>query len=104
MIIFFLTCVLHHHGFLSHNANDFAQCPHKGKSSKSGFASLCSDGSESTMLPFLLIAIVGGFLSCLVENAPLHAYSPGDIVIGGLFPIQKLTNRKTTQGPLTCSE
>ncbi|XP_039642199.1 G-protein coupled receptor family C group 6 member A-like [Perca fluviatilis] len=34
----------------------------------------------------------------------LNAYSPGDIIIGGLFPIHLQTNRTTTPGPLSCSE
>lgn len=55
------------------------------------------------MPPMVLVALLARFVSCSGENAPLHVYSPGDIVIGGLFPIHTLTNRKTTQDPLTCS-
>ncbi|XP_065803853.1 G-protein coupled receptor family C group 6 member A-like [Labrus bergylta] len=34
----------------------------------------------------------------------LHAYSPGDIIIGGLFPFHTQTDRNTTHGPSSCSE
>ncbi|KAM6918054.1 G-protein coupled receptor family C group 6 member A-like [Lycodopsis pacificus] len=40
---------------------------------------------------------------CLGENVSLHAYSPGDIIIGGLFPIHGEINRSTVSGQLSCS-
>ncbi|KAK2826393.1 hypothetical protein Q5P01_020607 [Channa striata] len=36
------------------------------------------------------------------ETGSLHAYYPGDIIIGGLFPVHQMTNRSTTPGPLNC--
>ncbi|XP_031732719.1 G-protein coupled receptor family C group 6 member A-like [Anarrhichthys ocellatus] len=43
------------------------------------------------------------FCPCLVENVSLHAYSPGDIIIGGVFPIHGEINRSTVSGQLSCS-
>uniref|UniRef100_A0A3B4V6H0 G-protein coupled receptor family C group 6 member A n=1 Tax=Seriola dumerili TaxID=41447 RepID=A0A3B4V6H0_SERDU len=39
----------------------------------------------------------------LVMHGLLRAYSPGDIIIGGLFPIHLKTNRTTANGPISCS-
>ncbi|KAM4723443.1 G-protein coupled receptor family C group 6 member A-like [Anableps anableps] len=36
------------------------------------------------------------------ENNDLHAYLPGDIMIGGLFPIHLQTNRTISPGPVSC--
>ncbi|KAM9341234.1 G-protein coupled receptor family C group 6 member A-like [Symphorus nematophorus] len=46
---------------------------------------------------------MGVFCTCSGENSLLHAYSPGDVIIGGLFQIHRQTNRTTTPGPLSCS-
>ncbi|XP_061700332.1 G-protein coupled receptor family C group 6 member A-like [Syngnathoides biaculeatus] len=37
------------------------------------------------------------------EHRLLNAYLPGDIVIGGLFPIHLQTNRTTIPGPVSCT-
>ncbi|XP_077396107.1 G-protein coupled receptor family C group 6 member A-like [Festucalex cinctus] len=37
------------------------------------------------------------------ENTLLNAYLPGDIIIGGLFPLHLQTNRTATPGPVSCS-
>ncbi|XP_025756947.1 G-protein coupled receptor family C group 6 member A-like [Oreochromis niloticus] len=38
------------------------------------------------------------------ENGLLRAYSDGNIIIGGLFPIHLTTNRTNTSGPLSCRD
>ncbi|KAM4723442.1 G-protein coupled receptor family C group 6 member A-like [Anableps anableps] len=38
------------------------------------------------------------------ENNDLHAYLPGDIMIGGLFPIHLQTNRTISPGPVSCEK
>ncbi|XP_030575485.1 G-protein coupled receptor family C group 6 member A-like [Archocentrus centrarchus] len=48
--------------------------------------------------------VMSVFHSSLGENSCLRAYSPGDIIIGGLFPIHLKTNRTNTPGPLSCSD
>ncbi|XP_037097940.1 G-protein coupled receptor family C group 6 member A-like [Syngnathus acus] len=37
------------------------------------------------------------------EHNLLNAYLPGDIIIGGLFPIHLQTNRTSIPGPISCS-
>ncbi|KAM9842984.1 G-protein coupled receptor family C group 6 member A-like [Aulostomus maculatus] len=37
------------------------------------------------------------------ETQFLRAFSPGDVIIGGLFPIHLQTNRTTDPGPVSCS-
>ncbi|XP_026211598.1 G-protein coupled receptor family C group 6 member A-like isoform X1 [Anabas testudineus] len=51
----------------------------------------------------LLVTIMSIFLPCSGENGLQHAYSPGDIIIGGLFPLHLTTNRSAIPGPLSCS-
>ncbi|CAJ1074092.1 G-protein coupled receptor family C group 6 member A-like [Xyrichtys novacula] len=51
----------------------------------------------------LFFIIAAAFFSHSGESDLLHAYSPGDIVIGGLFPFHIQTDRNTTHGPSTCS-
>ncbi|KAM7403992.1 hypothetical protein PAMA_004419 [Pampus argenteus] len=51
---------------------------------------------------FIIMVII--FCPYSGESVFLHAYSPGDIIIGGLFPIHLRTNRTTTPGPVSCSE
>ncbi|XP_033498862.2 G-protein coupled receptor family C group 6 member A-like [Epinephelus lanceolatus] len=59
----------------------------------------------STMsLSWLFVSIVGLFCPCSGENGLLRAYSPGDIIIGGLFPIHLQTNRSTMPGSLACRD
>ncbi|XP_068574243.1 G-protein coupled receptor family C group 6 member A-like [Cebidichthys violaceus] len=43
------------------------------------------------------------FCPCSGEKVSLHAYSPGDIMIGGVFPIHREINRSTLPGQLSCS-
>uniref|UniRef100_A0A4W6CGX7 G-protein coupled receptors family 3 profile domain-containing protein n=1 Tax=Lates calcarifer TaxID=8187 RepID=A0A4W6CGX7_LATCA len=54
-------------------------------------------------LPWFFVSIMSVFHSCSGENGLLRAYSNGDIIIGGLFPLHSKTNRTTTPGPLSCS-
>ncbi|XP_063353831.1 G-protein coupled receptor family C group 6 member A-like [Pelmatolapia mariae] len=44
------------------------------------------------------------FHSSLGQNSFLRAYAPGNIIIGGLFPIHLKTNRTNTSAPLSCSD
>ncbi|XP_044021852.1 G-protein coupled receptor family C group 6 member A-like [Siniperca chuatsi] len=55
-------------------------------------------------LLWFFVSILSVFCPCSGEGAFLHAYSPGDIIIGGLFPIHMRTNRTTVPGPLSCVE
>ncbi|XP_030575195.1 G-protein coupled receptor family C group 6 member A-like [Archocentrus centrarchus] len=57
----------------------------------------------STML-LMWVFVMSMFDSFLGENSCLRAYSPGDIIIGGLFPIHLKTNRTETPGPVSCSD
>uniref|UniRef100_A0A3B4V6V0 G-protein coupled receptor family C group 6 member A-like n=1 Tax=Seriola dumerili TaxID=41447 RepID=A0A3B4V6V0_SERDU len=58
----------------------------------------------STMfLSWLFVSVMSVFHSCSGEHGLLRAYSPGDIIIGGLFPIHLKTNRTTANGPISCS-
>ncbi|XP_023129920.1 G-protein coupled receptor family C group 6 member A-like [Amphiprion ocellaris] len=52
---------------------------------------------------WLFVSIMSIYHSCLGVNSPLHAYSPGDIIIGGLFPIHSKTNRTTLPGAIACN-
>ncbi|XP_040916397.1 G-protein coupled receptor family C group 6 member A-like [Toxotes jaculatrix] len=54
-------------------------------------------------LLWLFVSIMSACGSSSGENRLLHAYSPGDIIVGGLLPIHLKTNRTTTPGPLSCS-
>ncbi|XP_034713302.1 G-protein coupled receptor family C group 6 member A-like [Etheostoma cragini] len=54
-------------------------------------------------LLWLCVSIMSGFWHCSCCGL-LNAYSPGDIIIGGLFPIHLKTNRTTIPGPLSCSD
>ncbi|XP_008305161.1 G-protein coupled receptor family C group 6 member A-like [Stegastes partitus] len=59
----------------------------------------------STMfLVWIFVCITSVFHSCLGENSHLHDSSPGDIIIGGLFPIHLKTNRTTVHGAPTCTD
>lgn len=51
----------------------------------------------------LFVAAVVVFCRGSCKNEPLHAYSPGDITIGGLFPVHRQTNRSERHGLLSCS-
>ncbi|XP_076605420.1 G-protein coupled receptor family C group 6 member A-like [Chaetodon auriga] len=53
-------------------------------------------------LLWFFVSIVSVLCPCSGENGLLHAYSPGDIIIGGLFPLHMKTNRSTIHGPLSC--
>uniref|UniRef100_A0A8P4G6T3 G-protein coupled receptors family 3 profile domain-containing protein n=1 Tax=Dicentrarchus labrax TaxID=13489 RepID=A0A8P4G6T3_DICLA len=55
----------------------------------------CVHPRVSTMLLLLFVSILRAFCPCSGENGLLHAYSPGDIIIGGLFPVHRETNRST---------
>ncbi|XP_028994782.1 G-protein coupled receptor family C group 6 member A-like [Betta splendens] len=50
------------------------------------------------------VSAMSGLCLCLSQMPFLRAYSPGDIIIGGLFPLHVTTNRSTTPGPLFCSD
>ncbi|XP_030575012.1 G-protein coupled receptor family C group 6 member A-like, partial [Archocentrus centrarchus] len=58
-------------------------------------------GSTMFLMWFFVMSV---FHSSLGENSCLRAYSPGDIIIGGLFPIHLKTNRTETPGPVSCSD
>ncbi|KAF3701512.1 G-protein coupled receptor family C group 6 member A Precursor [Channa argus] len=53
------------------------------------------------MFLLLLFASVMNVFQSFSEET-LHAYYPGDIIIGGLFPVHLMTDRSTTPGPLNC--
>ncbi|XP_041810268.1 G-protein coupled receptor family C group 6 member A-like [Chelmon rostratus] len=55
-------------------------------------------------LLLFFISIMSAFSPCSGQNGLLRAYSPGDIIIGGLIPIHRQTDRSTTHGPLSCNE
>ncbi|XP_074548497.1 G-protein coupled receptor family C group 6 member A-like [Halichoeres trimaculatus] len=55
------------------------------------------------MSSYVFFIIAGALTLCSGEKGPVHAYSPGDIMIGGLFPLHIHTNRNTTHGPSSCS-
>lgn len=57
-----------------------------------------------TVFTAVVVVVVVRFFFCSGESVPLHASAPGDIIIGGLFPLHRQTNRRTTQGPLSCSQ
>nr|XP_057947327.1 G-protein coupled receptor family C group 6 member A-like [Doryrhamphus excisus] len=50
---------------------------------------------------FLVVSLMAVLSSG--ENSLLNAYFPGDIIIGGLFPLHLQTNRTTIPGPVSCS-
>ncbi|XP_078134523.1 G-protein coupled receptor family C group 6 member A-like [Sander vitreus] len=54
-------------------------------------------------LLWLFVSIMSVFCPCLVFGF-LNAYSNGDIIIGGLFPIHLKTTRTTMPGPVSCSD
>lgn len=67
---------------------------------------VCSSASMMSLTVFtaaVIVIVIVRFFLCSGESVPFHAYSPGDIIIGGLFPIHRQTNQRTTQGPLSCS-
>uniref|UniRef100_A0A668A0Z7 G-protein coupled receptors family 3 profile domain-containing protein n=1 Tax=Myripristis murdjan TaxID=586833 RepID=A0A668A0Z7_9TELE len=47
------------------------------------------------LLLLLFVRIICPFCSCSEQDGPLHMYVPGDIIIGGLFPVHLQTNRTT---------
>uniref|UniRef100_A0A667ZJ21 G-protein coupled receptor family C group 6 member A n=1 Tax=Myripristis murdjan TaxID=586833 RepID=A0A667ZJ21_9TELE len=49
------------------------------------------------LLLLLFVRIICPFCSCSEQDGPLHMYVPGDIIIGGLFPVHLQTNRTTIQ-------
>ncbi|XP_026008551.1 G-protein coupled receptor family C group 6 member A-like [Astatotilapia calliptera] len=53
---------------------------------------------------FIQLFVMSVFHSCLGENGLLRVYYPGNIIIGGLFPIHLKTNRTDTSGPLFCQD
>ncbi|XP_061650532.1 G-protein coupled receptor family C group 6 member A-like [Phyllopteryx taeniolatus] len=55
------------------------------------------------MFFFSAVVSIMAVLSSEESNALLNAYLPGDIIIGGLFPIHLQTNRSTIPGPVSCS-
>uniref|UniRef100_A0A667ZEA8 G-protein coupled receptors family 3 profile domain-containing protein n=1 Tax=Myripristis murdjan TaxID=586833 RepID=A0A667ZEA8_9TELE len=50
------------------------------------------------LLLLLFVRIICPFCSCSEQDGPLHMYVPGDIIIGGLFPVHLQTNRTTMPG------
>ncbi|XP_059209539.1 G-protein coupled receptor family C group 6 member A-like [Centropristis striata] len=52
----------------------------------------------------LFVSIMSIFCSCSGDIGLLHAYSPGDVIIGGLFPIHLKSNRSESPTPLSCSD
>ncbi|XP_026162105.1 G-protein coupled receptor family C group 6 member A-like [Mastacembelus armatus] len=48
------------------------------------------------------MSILTVFHPCSGGTGLRHAYSAGDIIIGGLVPVHLSTNRSTTLGPLSC--
>uniref|UniRef100_I3KU16 G-protein coupled receptors family 3 profile domain-containing protein n=1 Tax=Oreochromis niloticus TaxID=8128 RepID=I3KU16_ORENI len=57
-----------------------------------------------SMMFLMWLFAMSVFHSSLGQNSFLRAYSPGNIIIGGLFPIHLKTNRTNTSGPLSCSD
>ncbi|KAL3968473.1 MHC class I antigen [Sarotherodon galilaeus] len=57
-----------------------------------------------SMMFLMWLFVMSVFHSSLGQNSFLRAYSPGNIIIGGLFPIHLKTNRTNTSGPLSCSD
>uniref|UniRef100_A0A3B4XU92 G-protein coupled receptors family 3 profile domain-containing protein n=1 Tax=Seriola lalandi dorsalis TaxID=1841481 RepID=A0A3B4XU92_SERLL len=64
---------------------------------------LCCLCVSTMFLSWLFVSVMSVFHSCSGEHGLLRAYSPGDIIIGGLFPIHLKTNRTTANGPISCS-
>uniref|UniRef100_A0A3Q3MQC4 G-protein coupled receptor family C group 6 member A-like n=1 Tax=Mastacembelus armatus TaxID=205130 RepID=A0A3Q3MQC4_9TELE len=50
----------------------------------------------------LYVTILSVFRPCSGETGLLHAYSAGDIIIGGLVPVHTSINRSTARGPHSC--
>uniref|UniRef100_A0A3Q4HDW7 Receptor ligand binding region domain-containing protein n=1 Tax=Neolamprologus brichardi TaxID=32507 RepID=A0A3Q4HDW7_NEOBR len=57
-----------------------------------------------SMMFLMWLFVMSVFHSSLGQNTFLRAYSPGNIIIGGLFPIHLKTNRTNTSAPLSCSD
>uniref|UniRef100_A0A3B4EQB1 G-protein coupled receptor family C group 6 member A-like n=1 Tax=Pundamilia nyererei TaxID=303518 RepID=A0A3B4EQB1_9CICH len=57
-----------------------------------------------SMMFLMWLFVMSVFHSSLGQNSFLRAYSPGNIIIGGLFPIHLKTNRTNTSAPLSCSD
>uniref|UniRef100_A0A8C5DK13 G-protein coupled receptor family C group 6 member A-like n=1 Tax=Gouania willdenowi TaxID=441366 RepID=A0A8C5DK13_GOUWI len=66
--------------------------------------SRCLDLSTYNMSLVWLLVAVNVIGSCSGEAALMRVYSPGDIIIGGLFPVHLKTNRNQKPGELTCTE
>ncbi|XP_028251838.1 G-protein coupled receptor family C group 6 member A-like [Parambassis ranga] len=58
--------------------------------------------SSTMFLLWIFVCIISH--SSSDNDTRLHAFSPGDIMIGGLFPIHIKTNRSENPGPLSCSD
>ncbi|XP_035988719.1 LOW QUALITY PROTEIN: G-protein coupled receptor family C group 6 member A-like [Fundulus heteroclitus] len=79
----------------------FQEPPHTARAE---YTTRTSDETVRTMfLLKLFVTFTSVFHSCS-ENNNLHVYLPGDIMIGGLFPIHQQTNRMEEPGPISCHE
>lgn len=96
-----------------HNANDptrgsYMKAVHPGtwlysvvERGAAYYKHLIEDCVSTMFSLWLFVGIMSLFLPCS-GNDFLHAYSHGDIIIGGLFPLHSTTNRSTIPGPLSC--
>ncbi|XP_035988712.1 LOW QUALITY PROTEIN: G-protein coupled receptor family C group 6 member A-like [Fundulus heteroclitus] len=58
----------------------------------------------STMFLLKLLVTLMSVFHSSSKNNYLHVYSPGDIMIGGLFPIHQQRNTTKDSGPISCDE